>query len=122
MTNPVKHFLQNNGLEQPLFSTNSRYAGSETAEWKQANGKDVVYVKRRLIPKQENFATLQLHILQENDRLDNLSAQYFSDAQLYWRLCDANGAMNPDAVTKTPGSTLRITLPEGIAEPTDELE
>lgn len=121
MKNPVKNFLQNNGLEQPLFTPTSRYSGSETAEWTKVNGQKVLFVKRRFIPKPENFATLQEHLIEENDRVDNLAAHYFSDPQLYWRLCDANGAMNPDDLTAASGRSIRITLPEGIPEPTDEL-
>jgi hypothetical protein len=33
---------------------------------------------------------------------------------LFWRICDANRAMRPGALTETIGSRLRITLPEGI--------
>ena len=121
MSDPIKAFLQNSGLQQPTFAANSRYAGLETAEWTRADGLPVRYVKRRFIPASENFATLQEHQVQENDRLDNIAAKYFSDPELYWRLCDANGAMNPSKLTAETGRRLRITLPEGIPEPTEEL-
>ena len=120
MNKIIKSFLQNSGLEQPLFAPNSRYAGLESAEWKRPDGQQVLYVTRRFVPQADNFATLQEHRVEENDRLDNLAARYFSDPQLYWRLCDANGAMNPAALTIEVGSRLRITLPEGIPQPTDE--
>jgi len=120
MNDPIKTFLQNSGLQQPTFAANSRYAGIETAEWTSVNGLPVLYVKRRFIPRPENFATLQEHRVEENDRLDNIAANYFSDPQLYWRLCDANGAMRPSELTEEPGRRLRITLPAGIPEPADE--
>lgn len=121
MADPIKAFLQNSGLKQPTFAANSRYAGLETAEWTRADGLAVLYVKRRFIPAPETFATLQEHRVEENDRLDNIAARYFSDPQLYWRLCDANGAMDPVELTLETGRRLRITLPEGIPEPTEEL-
>jgi hypothetical protein len=120
MNKVIKSFLQNSGLEQPLFAPNSRYTALDAAEWTQPDGQKVLYITRRFIPKAENFATLQEHLVEEHDRLDNLAARYFSDPQLYWRLCDANGAMKPDALTDTVGNRLRITLPEGIPQPTDE--
>lgn len=120
MNDPIKAFLQNSGLQQPTFAANSRYAGIETAEWTRADGLPVLYVKRRFIPRPENFATLQEHRVEQNDRLDNIAAKYFSDPQLYWRLCDANGAVRPSELTEEPGRRLRITLPQGIPEPTDE--
>lgn len=121
MNDPIKAFLQNSGLQQPTFAPNSRYVGMETAEWERTDGLSVLYVKQRFIPSPENFATLQEHRVEENDRLDNISAKYFSDPELYWRLCDANGAMDPSSLTKNTGRRLRITLPEGIPEPTEEL-
>lgn len=121
MKDPIKSFLQNSGLQQPNFAANSRYAGLDTIEWTRADGLPVLYVKRRFVPRQENFATLQEHGVAENDRLDNISAKYFSDPELYWRLCDANGAMNPSDLTSKIGRRLRITLPEGIPAPTEDL-
>ncbi len=121
MSDPVKAFLQNSGLQQPAFAVNSRYAGLETGEWTRADGLPVRYVKRRFIPQPENFTTLQEHRVEENDRLDNIAAKYFFDPELYWRLCDANGAMNPSDLTEENGRPLRITLPEGIPEPAEEL-
>ena len=120
MNDPIKAFLQNSGLQQPTFSANSRYAGMETAEWTRSDGLPVLYVKQRFIPATENFATLQEHRVEENDRLDNIAAKYFSDPQMYWRLCDANGAMNPSELTEKTGRRLRITLPQGIPEPTED--
>jgi hypothetical protein len=120
MSDPIKAFLQNSGLQQPNFTANSRYAGQETAEWKRADGQTVLFVKRRFVPPPESFATLQEYRVEENDRLDNIAASFYSDPELYWRLCDANGAMNPPELVSRPGRRLRITLPEGIPEPGDE--
>ena len=120
MTDPIKAFLQNSGLEQPLFAPNSRYAGTETGVWTGPDGIPVRFVKRRFVPQPDRFATLQEHRVVDGDRLDNIAARYFSDPELYWRICDANGATDPSALTARPGLSLRITLPEGIQEPTDE--
>ena len=120
MSDPVKQFLQASGLEQPNFAPNSRYLGVATRDWTPVSGQPVKYVSRRFIPKQEKFATIREHSVAQGDRPDNLSAQYFSDPQLYWRLCDANGVMHPVELTDTVGESVRITLPEGVPAPTED--
>ena len=117
MSDRIKAFLQNSGLEQTSFSANSRYSGLATSEWENSDGQSVKYVERRFIPQSENFVMLQEHRVEENDRLDNISAQYYSDPVLYWRICDANRAMKPDELVEENGKRLRITLPEGIPKP-----
>ena len=120
MTDPIKAFLQSSGLEQPNFAGNSRYVNNDTAEWTKADGRTVRFVTRRFIPKAENFALLQEHEIQEQDRIDNIAAQYFADPQLYWRICDANNVMDPNELTESAGRRIRITLPEGIPEAAED--
>ena len=56
------------------------------------------------------------HSVKEGDRLDNIAAHYLGDPEQFWRLCDANEAMQPDELTRTSrDARLKITLPEGIA-------
>ena len=96
------------------FPANSRYHALDVAEYISASGKKFVYIRRRFIPQPENFALLQQHIVSQDERLDNITAQYLGDPEQFWRVCDANRAMRPDELTETIGRRLRITLPEGI--------
>ncbi|HTG17470.1 MAG TPA: LysM domain-containing protein [Blastocatellia bacterium] len=96
------------------FSFTSRYYGIETAQFETANGKTVVYVRRRFVPPPERFALLQEHPVTQGERLDNITAHYLTDPEQIWRVCDANRAMRPEELTETIGRRLRITLPEGI--------
>lgn len=98
----------------PLFPPNSRYHGIETATVVAADGRQLVYLRRRFVPPSSQFSLLQEHTVQESDRLDNLAARYFTDPLLYWRICDANDAMRPRDLVAELGRRLRITLPEGI--------
>jgi hypothetical protein len=50
----------------------------------------------------------------QGERPDHIAAQYFDDPEQFWRLCDANNAIDPHELTDEPGRMLRITLPEGI--------
>lgn len=96
------------------FPPTSRYYNIETAVLERANGKKVVYLKRRLIPARDRFSLLQEHVVTEGDRLDNITSLYYNDPLQFWRICDANNAMRPIELTDVIGRRLRITLPEGI--------
>lgn len=96
------------------FSPTSRYYGIETTTLETPEGKVVIYLRRRFVPSPERFALLHEHIVKQDERLDNITAQYLGDPEQFWRVCDANGAMRPEELTETIGRSIRITLPEGI--------
>jgi hypothetical protein len=100
-----------------LFPLTSRYHGVPTAEIRTADGTTVIYLRRRFVPPADRFDLLAEHAVVAGDRLDNLAGAYLGNAELSWRICDANNAMDPDELTETVGRRLRITLPEGIPGP-----
>ena len=97
-----------------IFPPTSRYALTPTATWVRADGTPLTYLTRRFVPPPECFATLQWHQVLQNERLDNIAAQFLGDPEQFWQLCDANRALRPQELTDTVGSLLRITLPQGI--------
>lgn len=101
-------------MRKDLFTVTSRYYTVETAQLITADGKTIAYLRRRRVPQPDDFVTLQEHRVIEGDRLDNITAQYLGDPEQFWRLCDANNAMEPEELTEQVGSIIRITLPEGI--------
>jgi hypothetical protein len=110
--------VQPGSLKASLFSMNSRYYGVDTAMLTTAADKTVIYLRRRFVPSPTRFALLQEHLVVEGDRLDNITAHYLGDPEQFWRVADANNAMNPTDLVAQPdkiGSQLKITLPEGIA-------
>lgn len=111
---PIEAFLQANGLSTPTFPPSSRYHGIATAQTTAPGGTVIRFVRRRFIPPPDHFSTLSEHRVVEGDRVDNLAARYLGDPEQYWRLCDANGAMDPAELTARPGERIRITLPEGV--------
>src|SRR5215216_2347909 len=115
---PVQAFLEANSLLAQVFPPGSRYHGIGTSVHTTPDGRSVAYIKRRFVPPPEHFALIQEHGVVEGDRLDNLAYRYLGDPQQYWRLCDANGALRPDALVERTGRRLRITLPEGVPGPT----
>jgi len=119
MSDPLQTLLQQTA-KATRFPTNSRYYGLEAKTFETPDGRMIVHLERRFVPPEENFSLLQEHSVVEGDRLDNLSAKYFGDPEMFWRICDANSAMHPDELTESVGRKLRITLPEGIPGITNE--
>ncbi len=100
-----------------MFGPNSRYFGLETAKRISRDGKEVAFVSRRTVPQPERFAGLYDHVVQHGERLDHIAFASMTDAEQYWRICDANRAMRPDELTDVVGKRLRITLPQDIPGP-----
>ena len=116
----LESLLQGAASGTQAFPPNSRYHGLATLARVLADGRSVAYLARRVVPPPERFATVLSHTVAAQDRLDNLSARYSADPELWWRIADANGAVRPDELVDTPGTTLRITLAEGIPSGSDD--
>ncbi len=97
-----------------MFPPTSRYHLTKTAHMGPDADHDLVYLRRRFVPRPERFETLFEHTVTEGERLDNITAQYLGDPEQFWRICDANGVLRPDELTETVGRRLRLTLPEGV--------
>jgi len=116
-TDPMKEILKTMKLETGLFPPTSRYYGIETTTLETKEKKTIVYLKRRFISQPERFELIQEHTVTEGDRLDNITNHYSGDSEQFWRIADANNAMQPDELTEEVGHKLRITQPEGIPGP-----
>jgi hypothetical protein len=112
--NPLEQLFSIGPLKGNTFPPGSRYHGLDVALYVAADGTEIVYLRRRLVPQPDRFATLREHVVAQGDRIDNLAAQYFGSPDQLWRLADANGALHPDELTREVGRRLRITLPEGV--------
>ena len=116
MTDPhaaLQNLLQPTSLSQTLFPPTSRYAGLALATAVLPDGTAVAYVRRRFIPPPESYAPLAEHTVTQGERLDIIAARYLGDPELFWRICDANVALEP-AELEQEGRIVRITLPAGI--------
>jgi hypothetical protein len=100
----------------PRYPVTSRYHGIDIATFTRLDGTSVAYLRRRFVPPPERFELLQEVTVADGDRLDVISARMLGDPEQYWRICDANNAMNPAELERV-GLRLRITLPEGIPGP-----
>ena len=78
-----------------MFFPGSRYRNMNTYTVKKADG-SLVSVTRLPLPAQAPL--LGYHPRLQGQRLDLLASHYLFDATTFWRLCDANGAVVPDAL------------------------
>jgi hypothetical protein len=78
-----------------MFFPGSRYASLQTYSVARPDG-SVVLATRLHSPG----AAVVLGYYRRNsgDRLDHISARFLADATRFWRVCDANGAVSPDAL------------------------
>ena len=114
MSDPTQAIFQN-VIKPTPFPATSRYFQIETLTLeKTAQHDTIVFIRRRFLPPPERLQLLLEHTIVEGDRLDNITAKYLGEPEQFWRVCDANNAMRPDALTETVGAKIRITLPEGI--------
>ena len=95
------------------FPQSSRYFSTETAIYETADGTQIRYLRRRFLPPLDRFTPIQEHVVVQGDRLDNITALYLGDAELFWRICDANPIEEPEQLENL-GRHIQITLPEGI--------
>ncbi len=109
----MQAIFQLTGLQASPFAPNSRYLGIATGTYTTASGQAIAYLRRRFLPQTDVFAPIGQHTVTQGERLDNMSWEFLGDPELYWRLCDANGAMRPQDLEQT-GLVLILTLPQGV--------
>lgn len=88
-----------------MFSSTSRYASVADATYQDASGRQFSYKLLRLTPA---APTLLVHTVVQQDRMDLLSATFYTDPTQFWRICDANFAMRPDDLLQVG---LRLLIP-----------
>jgi hypothetical protein len=97
-----------------MIGPTSRYAAVETATFVAPDGRELPYLRRRVVPQPERLAPLGEHVVAPGERLDVVAAQALGDPEQFWRIADANRALDPRELTTPVGRRLRITLPEGV--------
>jgi hypothetical protein len=96
-----------------MFDPRSRYASIATGELELAGpggSRTVRYVRRRFIPDDPGSVLIVEHQVKQGERLDNITALYLGDPTQFWRLCDVNGVLGPDEVTREIGTWIRIAI------------
>jgi hypothetical protein len=95
-----------------VFDHTSRYAGIEVAVYAGPDGVEHPYVRRRFLPQGSSLALLAEVTVGQGDRLDLIAARTLGVAEAFWRIADANDAMDPYDLTADPGRILRVPVPQ----------
>jgi hypothetical protein len=95
-----------------MFDHTSRYYHLETVIFETADGRTVSYVRRRFLPQGERLPLLVEATVRDDERLDLLTHRTLGEPTQFWRIADANNAMNPFDLTSEPGETLRVPVPQ----------
>ncbi|HYW08815.1 MAG TPA: hypothetical protein VE913_17770, partial [Longimicrobium sp.] len=83
----------------------------ETAIHTLPDGREVAYKRRRFCPPGSAMTLLAEVRVGDDDRLDLITARTLGDPLQFWRVADANDAMNPLDLVRRAGRVLRIPLP-----------
>jgi nucleoid-associated protein YgaU len=98
------------GPPEPGYPLNSRYAATGTVTRTLPDGRTVTFLARRIVPGTEESVIDSEHEVEPLDRLDQLAATTWGDSRLWWRIADANGAVDPDDLLE-PGNRLGMPRP-----------
>ncbi len=94
-----------------MFEHTSRYYDLENATFITPDGRKMTYKRRRFLPQGENMPLLAEVTPIQGDRLDLIAFRTLGDPELFWRICDANNAMNPEDLIE-PGRIIRVAVPQ----------
>ena len=95
-----------------MIDPSSRYARVQTLTFERSGRPPIVYLSRRFLPPPETLQTLANVEVTPSDRLDLVAARTLGDPLAFWRIADANRAMDPDELTDTVGRRLRVPIPQ----------
>lgn len=111
----LQALLQSGQLASNNFPVTSRYHSIEMAVIDGLDDQRIVYLKRRIIPQPGHYFGTQRHMVQQGERIDNITAKYLLDPEQFWQVSDANLAMKPQELTEVIGRMLKIPQGAGIS-------
>lgn len=80
-----------------MFEDKSRYKNLDTVERTDRRGRTVAAVT---VPPAPDEAIRGYHLRIQGQRVDHMAHRYLSDPAGFWRICEANDAMLPDALAE----------------------
>jgi len=95
-----------------MFDKTSRYSRIPESTIVTPEGRQVTYKQRRFLPQGASMRIISSTTAQEGDRLDLIAARTLGSAEMAWRICDANNAMNPFDLADPPGTVLHVPMPQ----------
>ncbi len=96
------------------LSRDSRYATTDQVERTLPDGRTIVHLRRRIIPRPETLSAAGTHRVAAGDRIDHAAATAIGEPTAWWQLADANGVSDPEDLVREPDAVLRVTHPQGV--------
>ncbi|OKK03514.1 hypothetical protein AMK26_18685 [Streptomyces sp. CB03234] len=96
------------------YPRTSRYHDAEIGVHRMADGTEVRYAKRRLLPPLPADEDTAPHMVCSGERPDHLGQRYTGDPGQWWQIADANPVLDPYALTGEPGQEIRIPQAGGF--------
>ena len=90
-----------------MFSKTSRYYQLPQHTWTGPDGREVVYVGRRVVPRRRRDDG-ERTVVGPEERLDLVAARVLGRPEAYWRLCDANDVLDPFEISGDAGRVLQV--------------
>ncbi len=105
--------LQPGSRYQALSATPLTYTRSD--------GRTILYFPRRRLPPSGSMSLPTPVHAAPSERLDQVAARTLGDSEQFWRLCDANDAMNPFNLIDEAAGHLQLPSPYGATQWTSTL-
>jgi len=80
-----------------MYDQKSRYKDLEPYQVTDRRGRTVLIVPVPGAPEQVSLGT---HLMKQGERLDHLAARYLDDPAGFWRICEMNDVMLPEALSE----------------------
>jgi hypothetical protein len=95
-----------------MFDHTSRYYRIENRKLETADGRTIAYKGRRFLPRGGDMPLMVEVTVSQGERLDLIAARTLGDPEQFWRICDANDAIDPFELVEATGRVLRIPVPQ----------
>jgi len=80
-----------------MFDSKSRYQKSETYQRQDRRGRTVDVVN---VPEAPNEVFQGYHLRIQGQRIDHMAYKYLSNGSGFWRICELNDVMLPEALSE----------------------
>ena len=103
------------------ISNSSRYAKLPDLVYAAPDGRQVTYKARRFLPQGSRLPVRTRDSVRQGERLDLFTARTLGPPEQFWRIADANDALDPFDLVAVPGRSLAVPVPQ-VAGPLPSLE
>lgn len=118
---PVQMLIDAGAIPSNPFDEHSRYRNAEIAllpappagPVAPAQRPPLAYLRRRFIAQPNEIALAAYVLVQDAERPDLLAARTLGEPLAWWRLADANGVLDPAALTATAGARVAVPVLTG---------